>query len=120
MPTCRRGGCIVAGIKIIPAGRRCRIVVGRTSEMLTKDQARALVVAEIERPPKYTKAGTLPRDWVVLDEHTMERTWGWVFFYNSKSYLETRDFRYALAGNAPYIVNRQTGELRVTGTAYPI
>lgn len=87
--------------------------------MLTKEQARALVVAEIERPPKYNYRGT-PRDLVVVDEHTIERTWGWVFFYNSKRYLETREFRDALAGNAPYIVNRQTGDLRVTGTAHPI
>ena len=26
----------------------------------------------------------------------------------------------ALAGNAPYIVNRHTGEIRTTGTAQPI
>jgi hypothetical protein len=88
--------------------------------MVTKEQARALVVAEIERPPKYAYPGTLPRDWVVLDERTIERTWGWVFFYNSKRYLETREIRYALAGNAPYIVNRYTGALSVTGTAHPI
>ena len=88
-------------------------------DMLTKEQARALVVAEIERPPKYNDPST-PRDLVVVDEHTIERAWGWVFFYNSKRYLETREFRYALAGNAPYIVNRQTGEFRVTGTAHPI
>jgi hypothetical protein len=87
--------------------------------MLTKEQARELVVAEIERPPKYNYAST-PRDLVVVDEHTIERAWGWVFFYNSARYLETREFRYALAGNAPYIVNRHTGEVRVTGTALPI
>jgi len=87
--------------------------------MLTKEQARALVVAELARPPKYTYAST-PKDLVVVDEHTIERSWGWVFFYNSQRYLHTRNFMYALAGNAPYIVNRYTGELRVTGTAHPI
>ena len=88
-------------------------------EMLTKEQARALVVGEIERPPKYNYPDTA-RDLVMVDEHTIERAWGWVFFYDSKRYLETREFQYALVGNAPYIVNRQTGELRVTGTAHPI
>jgi hypothetical protein len=58
--------------------------------MLTKEQARELVVAEIERPPKYNYAST-PRDLVVVDEHTIERAWGWVFFYNSARYLETRE-----------------------------
>ena len=57
---------------------------------------------------------------MLVDEHTIERAWGWFFFYNSKRYLETRDFLYALAGNAPYIVNRHTGELRPTGRARPI
>ena len=55
-----------------------------------------------------------------IDECMIERDWGWVFFYTSDRYLKTRDIRYALAGNAPYIVNRHTGEVRVTGTAQPI
>jgi hypothetical protein len=33
--------------------------------------------------------------------------------------VETRNFLYALGGNGPYIVNRYTGEVRVTGTARP-
>ena len=54
------------------------------------------------------------------DENTIEKEWGWVFFYTSDRYLKTGDFRYAVAGNAPYIVNRHTGEVRVTGTAQRI
>jgi hypothetical protein len=87
--------------------------------MLTKNEARTLVLAELERPAEsqYTDD---PTDLVVIDECTIERDWGWVFFYTSDRYLKTRDIRYALAGNAPYIVNRHTGEVRVTGTAQPI
>jgi hypothetical protein len=58
--------------------------------------------------------------YVILDEHTIERDWDWVFFYNSQKYVETGDDRYALLGNAPYIVRRSDGTLFVTGTAYPI
>jgi hypothetical protein len=87
--------------------------------MLTKEQARALVVAEIERPPKFNNP-SYPQDLVIADEHTIERAWGWVFFYNTRRYLETREFRYRLAGNGPYIVNRHTGELRAAGAARPI
>jgi hypothetical protein len=87
--------------------------------MLSKDEARALVVAELTRPPQYRHPST-PTDLVVIDEHTLEKGWGWVFFYNSERYLRTRELRYALVGNAPYIVNRHTGEVRVTGTAHPI
>ena len=43
-----------------------------------------------------------------------------IFFYNSERYLTTGEISHALAGNAPYIVNRHTGEMRSTGTAYPI
>lgn len=57
---------------------------------------------------------------VVLENETIEHEWGWVFFYQSKEYLKTGDFRHALAGNAPYIVNRKNGQIRVTGTAHPI
>jgi immunity protein 35 of polymorphic toxin system len=87
--------------------------------MLTKEQARALVAAELARPPKYSNASD-PTDLVVMDESTLERDWGWVFFYTSERYLRTRDVRWAVAGNAPLIVNRHTAEIRVTGTALPI
>ena len=61
-----------------------------------------------------------PIDCVVLVSETIEKEWGWVFFYQSRKYIETGDFQYMLGGNAPYIVDRNTGELVVTGTAYPI
>jgi len=43
-----------------------------------------------------------------------------VFFYESKAYLETGNFSDRLAGNAPLLVDRYDGELRVTGTARPL
>ena len=84
--------------------------------MVDREQARALVAADLAAMPPAS-----PDDaYVVLDEHTIERDWGWVFFYNSQTYRETGDDRYALLGNAPYIVRRSDGALFVTGTAYPI
>jgi hypothetical protein len=61
-----------------------------------------------------------PTDYAVLEIETIEKEWGWVFFYQSKKYIETGELQYMLLGNAPYIVNRKTGELVSTGTAYPI
>jgi Immunity protein 35 len=92
---------------------------GVAFEMLTRADARALVVAKLGRPPKYRYPDD-PTDLVIIDDSTIEKEWGWVFFYTSERYLKTRDFRYALAGNAPYIVNRHTGEIHVTGTAQPV
>ncbi len=57
---------------------------------------------------------------VVLVNETIEKEWGWVFFYQNKKYLETGDFRDMLGGNAPYIVNRTTGNIIETGTAQSI
>ena len=54
---------------------------------------------------------------VILSEYTQEHEFGWVFFYNSAKYIATGDFSEALAGNAPLIVNKFTGEIVPTGTA---
>jgi hypothetical protein len=56
----------------------------------------------------------------VTPEHTLDRPYGWVFFYQSREYLRTGDYADAFAGNSPIIVNRVTGECTETGTAYPI
>ena len=81
--------------------------------MLTKDQARAKIVELISDKQS-------SNDLVVLDDETLEYDWGWVFFYQSKKFIETGDFLDMVYGNAPYIVNRITGEIVVTGTAGPI
>ena len=57
---------------------------------------------------------------VILDQDTIERPFGWVFFYDSRRHQETDEFEYTLAGNAPLIVNRHDGSLYSTGTALPV
>jgi len=60
-------------------------------------------------------------DWLlIVQDRTIKKPYGWVFFYNSKKFLETRDNRDRIAGNAPIIVDRINGEIRVTGTARKI
>jgi hypothetical protein len=69
----------------------------------------------------YAKAKELAETWVrlrcdgtaeLVEERTIKKPYGWVFFYRGK--------KGALAGNAPIIIDRVNGELRVTGTAKPI
>jgi hypothetical protein len=84
--------------------------------MLTKEQALEKVTHKINEPDPYWP--DKPKI-VVMDEHTIEKEWGWVFFYESSDYLQTGGFSNRLAGNAPYIVNKATGELVETGTALP-
>ncbi|MGC4885584.1 YrhB domain-containing protein [Micromonospora sp. DT227] len=46
-----------------------------------------------------------------------ERPGCWVFYYQSARYLQTGSFLDSVAGNAPIIVDRNTGQPHVTGTA---
>ena len=57
---------------------------------------------------------------VILDEHTIADDFGWVFFYESKAYLDTGNSSKALAGNGPLLVSRLDGSVHVTGTSRPI
>ncbi|HEY6033427.1 MAG TPA: YrhB domain-containing protein, partial [Kofleriaceae bacterium] len=55
----------------------------------------------------------------IIEERTLTKSYGWVFFYNSKLFLETRDIRHGIAGNGPLVVLASTGELVMLGTARP-
>jgi hypothetical protein len=57
---------------------------------------------------------------IVLDDMTVDRPYGWVFFYQARRFVETRDPMQQLVGNAPIIINRFSDELRCTGTAHPV
>lgn len=50
---------------------------------------------------------------VLLREWTLERDFGWVFYYGPE------DKSAIVAGNAPFIVDRNDGSIHVTGTALP-
>lgn len=56
----------------------------------------------------------------IMHEQTIDRQFYWVFFYNSKTFLETGNLSFALAGNSPLIVDKINGEIFETGTARPI
>ncbi len=59
----------------------------------------------------------LDDDYLVIEQGIREYDWGWVFHYNTRTWIETGDDEHALIGNAPYLVNRQTGELAVGSSA---
>jgi hypothetical protein len=85
--------------------------------MLTREEAKELVYARINaHDPHAGQAVEL----AIIDAETIEKEYGWVFFYQTKEYLKTGNIVDALVGNAPYIVNKYTGELIETGTAKPV
>jgi immunity protein 35 of polymorphic toxin system len=53
-------------------------------------------------------------------QRTLEQSFGWVFFYESKKYLDTGDYHFRALGNSPFIVDRSDGSVHVTATARPI
>ena len=85
--------------------------------MITREQARLSVASVVCVRPEW-----LPSDdqIILVDEATIERPWGWVFFHSSKKWIETQDIHYAMAGNAPILVERASGRLLTLGTAKPV
>jgi hypothetical protein len=81
--------------------------------MLSKEEAISIAT-------NYVKAETTKYELVVLLQETREFDLGWVFFYQSRKYVESGDYRDMLGGNAPIIVNKYDGSIHVTGTSYSI
>ncbi len=67
-----------------------------------------------------TMAVDLGLDLVLQPEKTMETDVGWVFFYNSRQFVETGDEKHALIGNAPLLIDGRTGSLHLLGTERPV
>jgi hypothetical protein len=85
--------------------------------MIDKETAKQLVVNRINIPASRLSTQD---EMIVLDDCTIEKEFGWVFFWDSKLHQQTGDFKHTLAGNAPIIVNKNDDSLHITGTAYPI
>jgi hypothetical protein len=85
--------------------------------MLTREKAKEKIESIINEPDPYWQDKPKLE---VVDEQTIEKEWGWVFFYNTSEYLKSGKLNEGLLGNAPYIINRETGEITETGTAYDI
>ena len=83
---------------------------------MNAEEAQSLVQAELDKNADPTDDDQC----VILEDETIEKEWGWVFFYQSKKYIETGDIGEMLAGNAPFIVNKNNGQLYETGTAEDI
>jgi len=53
---------------------------------------------------------------IIIPESTIIKPYGTIFRYTSRKYYETRDDRYAVAGNAPFLVENKTGKIIEFGT----
>jgi len=82
---------------------------------MSKDEA-----CQIARDFVQTKEREGGLELVLLEQRTMERDFGWVFFYDSKRHAQTGNLRDALAGNAPFVVTKGDGRVHEIGTAHPL
>ena len=82
--------------------------------MLNLEQAQA--VAENHLQTLSARSG---HDLVLHGEYTREEDFGWVFFFNTRAYVETGDINDALGGNGPLLVDAKSGKLLEAGTAHP-
>jgi Immunity protein 35 len=78
--------------------------------MITVEEARHIAETGIDNNR------TIPEDSpVIVDEHTIETAYAWVFFFTSKQFQETGDMSFALAGNSPLFISKDDGQI----TRYP-
>jgi Immunity protein 35 len=82
--------------------------------VLSRDEAREIAEAflQAEIQPQIAEE--------VLVTELREYPGAWVAVYNSRKFAETGSISYALAGNSPLIINKETRSIRVGITGAPI
>lgn len=56
----------------------------------------------------------------IVEGRTIEKPWGWVFFWNTGLYLETGDLEHAIVGTPPLCVERQQGQVSPVANVEPL
>jgi oxalate decarboxylase/phosphoglucose isomerase-like protein (cupin superfamily) len=56
---------------------------------------------------------------ILIKKSEVKKEYGKIYYYNTKKFIETREFEYALLGNAPFLVEKATGKIIVFGTSQP-
>ncbi len=88
------------------------VMTEKSAEPITKD--RALEIAR--RTIATLKPGT---ELVILEDKTVEKDFGWVFFYTTKKYLQSHNPSDLLPGNSPLVVERADGSTHFLSTSLP-
>lgn len=78
--------------------------------MITRDEARMRALAFANRGKHVVE---------IMEAETREYDFGWVFFYQSAEFVRTRDPGKMLYGNAPIIVEKESGRTLQRGLRIP-
>lgn len=81
-------------------------------QSISKDRA-----LEIARQEVASLSGQ--HDFVIVEDQTVERPFGWVFFYTTRQYLQTGNRNYLVPGTAPLVVLRADGSIEHLATSVP-
>ena len=57
---------------------------------------------------------------IILTEHTIEKPYCFIFFYNNRLFIETGNISYSLAGNSPLFISKLDGSISRYMTALSI
>lgn len=68
---------------------------------MTKDEAKQRVLEFLN-----SNDPLMDMSYAIRDERTLEKEYGWIFFYDSKEFLETQNDLYTLVGNAPVVFEK--------------
>jgi hypothetical protein len=77
--------------------------------MYTLDEAKKYILNDVLKYSPSAEPKDRPK---IMDEHTLERSFGWVFIYNNEAYLATGQSHLSWGGPGPIIFNKFTGEVR--------
>jgi hypothetical protein len=64
-------------------------------------------------------AKNLKEEPMLIKEATIEKSYGWIFKFNSKAFLETGNVMRAFGGNAPFIIEKSTGKIHELWSTSP-
>jgi hypothetical protein len=73
-----------------------------------EDIAKAYIAKESEESEK---------DLILFSKHTIKKTYGNLYTYNSRKFIEEKNYDYALLGNGSFLVEKKTGKIFQFGTA---
>ena len=74
--------------------------------MINKETARSIAQSHITS--HYQAPGD---EIIIIDDKTIERDWGWIFFYQGKNWLKTNDKRYKILGLYPIVIEKKDSSL---------
>ena len=83
--------------------------------VISRQDAEVLILRYLD-----TIENAVPGGIALMTDRTIEKPYGWVFFYNSRRFLESRRPLEALLGNSPILVTAADGELIFLGTALSV